>query len=174
MKILCAAIKTQHSQINFFFFPVVMRELDHMMWELDHKECWVLKNWCFQHVVLEKILESPLDYQEIKPFNPKGNQPWLFIGRTNAEAEVPILWLIWRANSMEKTFMLGKTEGKRRRGDRVRWLDDITDSMNMGLSKLREIVEDREARHSAVQGVTKSWKWLSNWTATTQTNKKIK
>ena len=98
------------------------------MWELDCEEGWAPKNWCFWTVVLEKTLESPLDCKDIKPVNPKGNQSWIFIGRTDAEAEAPILWhLMWRANSLEKTLMLGKIEGGRRRGPRkMRWLDGIT------------------------------------------------
>jgi len=87
------------------------------MWELDYKESWVPKNWCFWAVVLEKTLESPLDYKEIQPVHPKGNQFWIFIGRTDAEAETPILWpLMLRTDSFEKTLMLGKMEGRRRRG----------------------------------------------------------
>ena len=96
------------------------------MWELDQKETWALKNWCFWIVVLEKTLESPLDSKEIKPVNPKGNEPWIFIGRTDAEAEAPVLWsaLMGRADSLEKTLMLGKNEGRRRRGQRrMRWMD---------------------------------------------------
>ena len=115
---------------------------------MDHKEGWApKKNWCFQIVVLEKTLESPLDCKEIKPINPKGNQTWIFIGRTDAEAEAPVPWPpVWRASSLEKTLKLGKTEGRRRRGlQRVRWLDSITDSMDMNLSKLQEIVTDRGA-----------------------------
>ena len=87
------------------------------MWVLDHKEGWALKNWCFWTVMLEKTLKSPLDSKKIKPVNPKGNQPWIFIGRTEAEAEPPILWpKMPRADSLEKTLKLGKTEGRRRRG----------------------------------------------------------
>ena len=112
---------------------------------------------------LEKTLESPLDCKEIKPVNPKGNQPWISIGRTDAEAEAPIFeHLKQRADSLEKTLMLGKIEGRRRRGQqRMRWLDGITDSVDMSWSELQEIVMDREAWHAAV-----SQTWLSDWTTT--------
>ena len=131
------------------------------MWELDHKEGWALKNWHSRTVGLEKTLESPLDSKEIKPVNPKGtvnpkgNQPLIFFERTDAEAEAPILGhLIWRVDSLEKTLMLGKIEGKRRQGrQRMRWLDSITDSMDMKLSKLWEIVEDRRSlEHGSPRG----------------------
>ena len=119
------------------------------MWELVHQEGWALKNWCFWTVVLKKILESPLDRKEIKPVNPKGNQSWIFIGRTDAEAPM-FGHLIQRPNLLEKTLMLGNTEGKRRRGQqKIRWLDSITDSMEMNLSKFWEIVEDRGVWHAA-------------------------
>ena len=107
------------------------------MWELDYKESWAQKNWCFWTVVLEKTLESPLDCQEIQPVHPKGGKSWVFTGRTDVEAETPIFGhLMWRTDSLEKTLMLGKIEGRRRRGQqRMRCLDGITDSMDMSLSK---------------------------------------
>ena len=120
------------------------------MWELDHKEGWMLKNWCFWIVVLEKTLESPLDCKEIILVNLKGNQPWVLIGRTGAEVEALILGhLIWKADSLEKTLKLGKIEGKRRRWQqKMRWLDNISDSMDMNLGELWEMVKDRWAWHN--------------------------
>ena len=123
------------------------------MWELDHNEGWAWKNWCFWILVLKKMLESPLDCMGIKPINPKGDQPWLFIERTDAEAEAPIGHLIRRADSLEKTLMLENTEGRKRRGQqRMRRFDSITNPMNMILSKLLEIVKDREAWHATDHG----------------------
>ena len=105
--------------VKAMVFPVV----NVWIWELDHKEGWVLQNWWFQIVVLGKTLENSLDCKEMKPINSKGYHLWIFIGRTDAEVEAPIIWR--RLNSLEKT--LRKIEGKRRRGDRMRWLDGITD-----------------------------------------------
>ena len=123
-------------------------------------------------MVLEKTLESPLDCKEIQPVHPKGDQSWVFIGRTDVEAETPILWpphlkswLIWKDPDA------GKIGGRRRRGQqRMRWLDGIIDSMDMGLGRLRELVKDREAWRVVVHGVTKSQTRLSDWTELNSTN----
>ena len=137
------------------------------MWDLNYKESWVLKNWCFWTVVLEKTLESPLDSKESQPVHPKGNQSWIFIGRTDV-LKLKLQYfghLMWRADSFEKTLMLGMSEGRRRRGwQRMRWLDGIIDSVDMGLGGLRELVMDREAWHAVIHGVAKNQTRLRDWT----------
>ena len=128
------------------------------MWELDYRKSWVPKNWCFWTVMLEKTLESPLECKEIQPVNPKK--------KTDPKAEIPILWPPnWRTDSLEKTLMLGRIEDGRRRGwQRMRWLDGISDMIYMSLSRLWELVLDRETWHATVHGVTKSQTWLTHWT----------
>ena len=131
------------------------------MWEFDYKESWVPKNWCFWSVVLEKTLESPLDCKEIQQVDPKGNQSWIFIERTDAETPNTLAtsWeelTDWKRSWCQERLKAGGEVGNRRWW----WLDSITDLMDMNLSKLWEIVEDRGAWH----GVTKSQTQLSNWT----------
>ena len=138
------------------------------MWELGHKASWAPKNWCFWTVVLEKTLESPLDCKEIKPVNCKGNRSWILLGRLILTLKLQYFGhLMQRADSLENTLILGKIEGRRRRGRQgIRWLVGITNSMDMNLNVLQEMVKDGETWGAIVHRVTNSWTWLSNWTTT--------
>ena len=134
------------------------------MWELDCEEGSAPKNWYFWTVVLEKTLESPLDSEEIHPVHPKGNQTWIFIGRTDVEAETPILWPPHAKNWLTgKDLDAGKDWGqKEKRVAEMSWLDSNTDSMDMNLSELQEILMDRETFSAVVHGVAESQTWLTD------------
>ena len=138
------------------------------MWELDHKIDWTLKNWCFQTMMVEKTLGSPLDCK-IKPIHPKGNQPWIFIGRTDAKAEAPMLRPTGaKIRLIGKKPDAGKDKGRWRRGwQRTRWLDGITDLMDVILRQLQKMLKDKEAWHAAVHGGAKSQAQLRTWKTTT-------
>ena len=143
------------------------------MWELDYKESWVLKNWCFWTVVLEKTLEIPSDCKEIQSVLKEISPEYSLEGLMLKLKLQYFGYLMWRTYLFEKTLMLGNIEGRSRGQQRMRWLDGITDAMDMSLCRLQELVMDREAWYATIHEATKSWTWLSDWTETVLSAQKV-